>query len=52
MHLRSTEHKTFQLDRNLFDLKTPVLHSVLLGKRVDHLLDLINLLLRRNTSHG
>ena len=52
VHLRSTEHKTFQLDRNLFDLKTPVLHSVLLGKRVDHLLDLINLLLRRNTSHG
>ena len=52
MHLRGTEYEAFQRDRDLLDLQTPVLHGVLLGKRVDHLLDLIDLLLWRNAGHS
>ena len=46
MHLRGTHNEAFELDRDLLDLETPVLHGILLGESVDHLLDLSNLLLR------
>ena len=52
VHLRGTHDKAFELDRDLLDLETPVLHGILLGESVDHLLDLSNLLLRRDTGHG
>ena len=52
VHLRGTHHEALQLDRDLLDLETPVLHGILLGKSVDHLLDLSYLFLRRDTSHG
>ena len=50
VHLWGAHNEALQLDRNLLDLEAPVLHSILLGECVDHLLDLSNLLLRRNTS--
>ena len=46
VHLRGSHDKAFELDRDLLDLETPVLHGILLGESVDHLLDLSNLLLQ------
>ena len=46
VHLRGTHNEAFELDRDLLDLETPVLHGILLRECVDHLLDLSNLLLR------
>ena len=45
LHLRRTQHEAIKRYGNLLHLKTPVLHGILLGERIDHLLDLGDLLL-------
>jgi len=52
LDLGSTQAEAIQRDRDLLDLETPVLHGTLSGQLVHHVLDLSDLFLRRDASHG
>ena len=51
-NLWCAKDRGLELDGYLFDLKTPVMHSFLSRKLVDHLLDLFDLILWSDPCHS
>ena len=52
LDLRGSKAEALQLNGHLLNLQSPVLHRSLLCQLIDHLLDLSNLVSRRDSRHG